>query len=444
MSLLNCKIDGQPALKWGANGKPYSYNPNVPGSFDMARNNAIAHAKQPLTQNIQRLTLQTTIQHMDHNDIMNMVDPTMLDEIKARDPHPIIRVYGVGEEGISSGKLIGVGHRIIHYLQHAISKLHEQMKVGVPVFHGHASTNDNTGRLSIGKVVGRSLTKVGEKAKALAAIYLFPEYSQADLDIASIEASAIIDPNPDGTFSLNAFKELTGIALSNSKVDNPGIPGSTLLASVQAFAAKTTQKNGDKPMPMDIEEIKTAIKEGKFAPSDLFTEENLAGDFAVRGIVRSKTDKIQGFADRKSEEIDKLREATDKRIKEADEKAAKLENASWLTKTSTLLEDMTKGRNLNEKQTNFIKGRVGQFKTEASDETAVKQDLNLWMDNEVKEFDKLATLFGVQEPQPNTISNQPQIPFGGNPAPPNINPGQPPPKTGDMSDPRNNDLIPVG
>lgn len=98
--------------------------------------------------------------------------------------------------------------------------------------------------IQIGEVVGSVAKNIKNKLTAFAAIYIYPEYRNIPLDVASIEADISIDPEEKGIHAIDV-QDITGIALGNSNVNKPGFASATLQGELQAFADRL--KLTDKP-----------------------------------------------------------------------------------------------------------------------------------------------------------------------------------------------------
>ena len=132
-----------------------------------------------------------------------------------------------------------------------------------------------------------------EKLSSIAIAYIYPDYRDIPLDVASIEADIHLPEKigPVVKISDVDVEEITGIALGNSAIVKPGFAGATLLASLQEFADNADRekrsKGGGETMTLD--EIKTAIKEGRYRLSDVFGDDEISKDPSVLRIVRGET-----------------------------------------------------------------------------------------------------------------------------------------------------------
>ena len=174
------------------------------------------------------------LQQMASSEIMNIVPNDIYEEIKRKDPHPLFQAYVVGHEGEATGKMVGGGKRVLNWFSSAINKLWEKLKYGTKVFHGHNIDSSHEGRQSIGEIVGKSIKTIQSKVNAIAITYIYPEYRDLPLNVASIEADVNI--NPDDSVHDVDVGDITGLALGNSAVDKPGFADATLLSQIQAMS----------------------------------------------------------------------------------------------------------------------------------------------------------------------------------------------------------------
>lgn len=176
------------------------------------------------------------LQQMAASEIISIIPTDIYEEIKRKDPHPLFQAYVVGHEGEATGKMVGMGTKVLNWFSSAINKLWQKMKYGTKVFHGHNIDSSHEGRQSIGEVVGKTIKTIKDKVNAIAITYIYPEYRGLPLDVASVEADVRI--NPDDSVQDVDVGDITGIALGNSAVDKPGFAGATLLSQIQTMAKK--------------------------------------------------------------------------------------------------------------------------------------------------------------------------------------------------------------
>jgi hypothetical protein len=345
----------------------------------------------------------TQIQEMAAEEILDHVPASTYKRIKAADPRPVFRAYVIGHEGESTGKVVGMGRVVKNWVKAAIEGMNSKLAIGTQFFHMHGQeTNDHGGRKAIAEVAGKTLSNIAGKLSAIAIAYIYPEYRDIPLDVASIEA----DINMPETINPNAravdvdVSEITGIALGNSQICRPGFAGAGLLAQVQEFADNANHekppKEGEKPMTKP--ELIAAIREAKLTLSDLFSPREIADDSTVQDVIRDKRRNEDGFEGRQSAKL----EAQIKKMEE-DNKAlqAKLDTANRATlktRASEALKPAIEKRRLDEKQSAFILKNAAKFDPKSED--TLPGDLDKFLDAQIDDMKVYAEVYGIKAGEP--------------------------------------------
>ena len=349
-----------------------------------------------------RQYLTATIQAASQSEIEGMVDPIRLAAIKRTDPDPAIRVYSLGHEGKADLNLAGIGRKTLTWIQAAVQWVGDKLLPGTAVFNNHdPNTNSHIGRTQIGEVVGKAVKHIGDHLNALAAIYILPEFKTRPLDFASIEAD--IEYAQDGFQAWpTAINNISGIALGNSGIDSPGIPGATLLGAVQAYVQAFGGEIGEKQM--NLSDVKQAVKDLGLKPSQVFGVDDIMGDSAVDVKVKEVTKEHFAMAKRVGDERDVLRDKVAKLENEKADSDKHLQQFQMQSKSATVIEPILTERKLDDKAKAFVKRNLKNFTTTAVDEDALKIDLGKFVDETNMEYKEMATLFGANgdNTQPNT------------------------------------------
>jgi hypothetical protein len=172
---------------------------------------------------------------MADDEIAKLIPPETMKEIKRQDPAPLFKAFIVGHEGEAKGNMIGVGNIVKRWYQNIIRKLHDKIKIGLELFHGHAETNDHDGRVPIGRVVAKKLMDTWHGLSSLAVCHIYKDFRHLPLDVASIEADIEMDYEPGANLVVTDVNDVSGIALASSQFEKPGFEGATLLGQLQAF-----------------------------------------------------------------------------------------------------------------------------------------------------------------------------------------------------------------
>jgi len=347
------------------------------------------------------------LQAMANNKITEMVDPATMERLKGIEPHPEIRAYVIGHEGTAKMQLEnGIGDTTFKWAKRAIRWLTDKLNIGTAVFNRHTATNTHAGRVKIGEVVGKKLVEIGEKVSSVAAFYIYPEHRQLPLDVASIEADIEFETDERGQSYPIHVQNVTGIALSNSGTDSPGFPGATILGAVTAFHG--IQATGE--TTMNLSELKEAVKSGGFAPSQVFSEEEILGDAKVESVV--KKDKANLYEQNKRLESDvvKLKDDMAKVKTDHDDEMKQLKASTVKASAEANISRIAETRNITGKQLDYIKSDIRHFSTDASDDASLEADINKFIDAEMVDMKTKGELLGVKiesdEPGETTTPHQ--------------------------------------
>jgi hypothetical protein len=189
------------------------------------------------------MKIRVALHCMASSEIAGMIPAETIAEIKKTDPNPLFRAYVVAHEGEARGNLVGYGNIVKKWYRAIVDKLHEKIEAGLQLFHGHGATNDQTGRIPIGRVVGKALREIAGRWSSVVACYIEPASRRLNLDVASIEAEIDLDVDGKGNIIANDVNNVSAIALGNSEIETPGFAGATLLGQLQAFAKEHEKEN---------------------------------------------------------------------------------------------------------------------------------------------------------------------------------------------------------
>ena len=332
---------------------------------------------------------------MSSDEVMGMVSPRTIADIKREDPTPKILAFVIGQEGEAQPKVAGIGATLQRWYRSAIEALTSKLGLGAPVYNGHpakgpdAKPSDYANRQPIGEVVGKLFKRVGDAMSSIAAVYIYPQFQDIPFDVASIEAIVRV-PDNSREFDVQEadIKEINGIALSNSAIDKPAFAGATLIAQLQAFA-ETNRQGGEKTMT--LEEIRKAIQEGKHKPSDLFQIAELTSDPFMREHVEEKINNAKGYDIRKRQELETKVATLEAEKKTLQDSLASHKSSSLKVQAREQFEAVLKERPALEKDERLAKYVRKQFEKSftPTEEAKLKEDLNKFMDTAVAEGQEL-------------------------------------------------------
>lgn len=327
-------------------------------------------------------------------DIQQMVPPDTINRIKLKDPNPMLRAYVVAHEGEADGFMHGTGRAIFRWVRDAVYKVGEALGFGTAAFYRHEGndgTGRNAGREPIGEIIGKGFREIGGKLHAIAVVHVFPKFKQKPLESASIEAN-IEYSMQDGEVKVDTVEKITGLALSD--VDRPAFPGATLLASMQAFQKQKTgrgfARQGVVHMSdqITLAEVKAFIRSGQFSPLDFFSMDQLMEVPKVKNTF----EKAQRVETENKELETKLKDQQ----KEHETKLKAAQTQSVLVQAKTLFDQLATERKLSTQQINFAKKNLESFKSEAADPEALKNDLQKFVDGQIKGYDETLKVIGLK------------------------------------------------
>jgi hypothetical protein len=341
------------------------------------------------------------IQEMASSEILDHIPASAYKRIKAQDGKPEFRAYVIAHEGESEGKVVGIGKVIKKWARSAISNINDRLALGTSIFHLHEMTNDHEGRKPIGEVVGKALSDVAGKLSSLAFMYIYPEYRDIPLDIASIEADITMPENinPNARAVDVDVEDITAIALGNSQTNKPGFAGAALVATLQEFADSASREKpnqGDKSMTK--EELKQAIRDAKLKPSDIFGSDEIADDPTVQGVIRDRRRNEEGFGRRMEEKLEAEKKDLQAKISDLEAKLSDKDSRLLKTKATDAIKPAIERRKLDEKQTAFVMRNASKF--DPKSEESLAGDLDRFLDAQLDEYKTNAEIFGVKLGEP--------------------------------------------
>jgi hypothetical protein len=391
----------------------------------------------------ERVYIKCELQQMAQSEILDMIPSETLQRIRDTDPHPEFRVFSVGHEGAANATVLGVGMKILNYARDIIVQMFNRLRLGLPAFNRHQpQTNSHVNRDSVGEVVGKTIQKISGVLHTLAAVYIKPEYRSVDLDIASLEGNFEAEENSDGSMGVVSLSNITGLALSNHKVDTPAMPGATLQAALQMFTQKTGRMHQMEEFTK--EQIKEAILKMRLSPADIFSEEEIISSDPARKAKQTEYEHVKRLEKRLGEareENSKLQGEFSK-IQDENKQLAIKANAGVVRDVFT---SIAREKKLDQKFVQYVNKNIPLFKSDKKD-AEFKAELEAFVNTQAKEYVEMGKLYGFEA----------KVTVDGNPADDkskeNETPGTPPTdkkKDGEeeaienvLEDPKKNDFIP--
>lgn len=337
------------------------------------------------------------LQEMASDEVLEHVSASAYKRVRKSDDKPEFRAYVIGHEGESEGKVVGIGKVIKKWARSAIANITERLAVGTKVFHLHEMTNDHEGRKPIGEVVGKALSDVAGKLSSIAIMYIYPEYRDVPLDVASIEADIMVpeNVNPNARAVEVDVEDITAIALGNSQINKPGFAGASLLASLQEFAADASREKPDKETKtMTPDELRKAVRDAKLKPSELFGSDEIADDPIVQGVIRERRRNEEGFGKRMEEKLEAEKTKLEQEKQALQAQLATLGKGLLKTKAKEAIQPAIEKRKLDEKQAAFVLKHADQF--DPKSEESLAGDLDKFLDAQLDDLKGFHEIYGIK------------------------------------------------
>jgi len=325
------------------------------------------------------------IQEMSQADILDHVPTSVYMRIKSQDQHPEFRAYVIGEEGESEGRFIGLGPVVKRWARSAIQKLHDKIQFGLKAFRNHNDDNSHDGRVAVGETVGKFVRDVAGKLQTVIIQYIYPDYRAEPLDAASIEADIELQKIGEGAVDVDVTS-VTGVALGDSSMFNPGFKSAGLILRLQEFA----ENQGEKNMPMTKEQLRDEIARGGYFPSDFFESNALLRDRTVRNKLLEMTDQEHALRTKAEEELKKLKQSAEEQVKpiiaERDKYKVQVLRSSALDVARTLITERNKEKQVvSPKALTYIEKQIGSSFL-PTDEEKLKEEVGAFVDSKHTEF----------------------------------------------------------
>lgn len=339
-----------------------------------------------------KVQLQAIAATLTPEEIKSAVPPSVLSEIKKKDPTPTLRAYSIVQEGTSRPRVIGEGIKPITWTRDAISAVGDVIKRGLQFFKGHNADNSHTNRTSLGEVVGKLTKEISGKLNQIVVGYFPSKEKTADCDICSIEADAVLREGSNNTYIADAIENLTGIALGNSQADTPGFPGAIRLGSIQAFEeskepeppqdVKENKKEGDSTMSLTFDQVKKAVIDMNIFPNQLYNEAVLRNDNVFGKL----------FTDKESlaKELEKMKETSKSFEDKYNELYAKEQGTAAASKLPSYYP-----AGITDEQKSFITTLF----TEKTPSNLTDEGLREFVNSGLKEYKTYASIFGKTAPE---------------------------------------------
>jgi len=323
-----------------------------------------------------KITIQANTSEISQEEIKSQLTKNQLNSIKGKS----LVAYTIAEEGESHPVVVGEGSQRLTWPRAVIRRIKDAVKSGTKLFNRHNSDNSTTGRKPVGEVITTFTKDFGGKLRTIA-VACMEKADAALFDICSIEADVL-----ENNGIVGDVDQVTGIAVSNSRIDTPAFRNAKRMQTVQCFNSSEELNNleKDKNMPITLEDlitapialIKQAIGAREMHPSQLFDLAAYERDNEIGPILKERANLKTKVTD-----LEKDVETQKGLVTEASKKTAAI------TGKELLKERMPEG--FTEKQKSFIEKKFDPESFDLIDNASIDK----FIDSGKKDFQEFAELF---------------------------------------------------
>lgn len=222
--------------------------------------------------------VQCTLSTLTNDEIIDIVDPFILDKIKMKDEAPEFRAYIIAESGTISPVTVGRSSESVTWTDRAVRQLSSVVARERPkLFAGHTKAiNEDQARQALSRsgfaeAVGTRVIRRDDKAQAVIAAYWHPEHREEDFGSVSIEVEYELKQEKIGDKIVNVVDRILnvfGIALLDDNT-KPAFANARKVGIAYAQESKL----GD----VSFQELVNEIKKRNFHLWQITTPEAVVG-----------------------------------------------------------------------------------------------------------------------------------------------------------------------
>lgn len=166
---------------------------------------------------------------------------------------------------------------------------------------------------------------------------------------------------------------------------------------------------------MTKEEVIQGVKDLGLTVSDLFGEDELRNDETVASIIEEATARERGYGSRQAAKLEKLQQRISDMQAAHETALNEVKAESTRASSRRVLDAVVNERKLDDSQKKFIERSWKSFETKATDEAALRQDLDRFVEGQLTEYEAVASeVFGIKPDAEGRIQTPPRgsFPFG--------------------------------
>lgn len=345
------------------------------------------------------------------SDFDKIIDKAALDEVKKKNPKPIVKKFAVAHEGMSTPMILGKGPTRISWPRKVISTIKDKIKSGIQCIAGHTKDNIEAGEKVLASIVGKGEEIINGILSTVVAV-AFLDNSESDYDVISMESN--LTWNESG--QAESISDVLRFALGRSGQNSPAFPGAVELGSIQCFNNITKENfEGNHTMEITFNQVKDWLSQNPGCwPSQLFPMSKITGDVTItngklnfRGGDREVTEYIsQQVTSAIPQDYDEIKG----KLVEIQEKNNKMDayyKKALKAEAGERVIEFAKKLNLDDRTQAFLKKRLDLFTASDINDKEIKD----FVDRQVVEYKELTEIFSAgQTPQTEQTLTNPATP----------------------------------
>lgn len=269
-----------------------------------------------------KVMFEGSIEQLSMKEVLKHISADALRLIKAVDPKPILALFDIGSEGLSTGsvKALDSGNEPWYrqlWTKDGIKSLVNKARSEVSnIFIGH--NPENSSRMIAGQIINAKMEVDDDgKAHAIALGHItnqdvISSLNDGELDTCSIEATCVFREDEDRQlWVVDHVKNFGGLALADSEVESPGFESATVLGVLAALdgskniTGKKTLRKVEQMEQVTLSQVKAAIIDNGWDPVKVFNASDILACACVKGAIDSEVKEVGEEKDLKIKEMEK-------------------------------------------------------------------------------------------------------------------------------------------
>jgi len=309
-----------------------------------------------------KISIKASSMALTRDEILSMVEPSILSYIKGFNKEPFLKAYIVAyeDDNIMPGfEATYTGPKILKFTKEAVKSVYEKVKSGVRIFAEHWRVSPEEQRDFVGTIVGKGLKEIGGKLNSIVVGFFDSKNEILAKDHDSISMESNLQIEPDGT--VTGVDDFEGIALV-PQGEKPAFNKANTIGAIKATEMSTLE-----PKSLDWHTIEAEFKRMKGLPSQVsdpietigVLDFNQSGDPILTGVDKKYAAYVASLV---KQAIAKTSESKNPEMEKIVSEHAVMKKKLSLYESKPALLDKAKQANLGDGFVKYIETRLDRFK----------------------------------------------------------------------------------